>query len=242
MKRMREFLSAKRTGDIIAISIIFIFAIFAVIRLYPFENTLTAILNGPTDDWNLYARTALDIRQNGILIPSIQGDYVFPNSFLYNYFLALCFLIFGENTIPVFIIQSILLGLSIALIYWTFRSKMHSLTGILFLITLFFFALLDVSKHYSSRFLRNNITLKTALKLYELYGLDFFHRLSQFDNTNYNDSIIINNELKPLLLDLCNAVSGITNDSRFNTIVNRIRNDINLYHNKTLNEIKNDFQ
>ena len=95
--------------------------------------------------------------------------------------------------------------------------------------------------YYSSSFLRNNITLETALKLYELYGLDFFHRLSQFDNLNYNDSIIINNETKPLLLDLCDAATGITNDNRFNAIINRTRNDINLYHNKTLNYIINDF-
>ena len=68
-------ISSIRAGDIIAISIIFIFGIIAVIRLYPFENNLSEILNGPTDDWKLYAQTALKINHDGVLLPSIQGDY-----------------------------------------------------------------------------------------------------------------------------------------------------------------------
>lgn len=96
--------------------------------------------------------------------------------------------------------------------------------------------------YYASKFLQNNISLSTALKLYNLYNLDFFTRLSEFDNTSYNDSIMINTEVKTILLDLCNSATNITNDSRFNSIVNNITNDVDLYYNKTLAEIKNDFE
>lgn len=161
-----NLLATNKTGNIIAIAIILVFGLLSVIRLYPFENSLTDILNGPTDDWNLYARFALDIKHNGILLSSVHGDYYSPNAFLYNYFLAFCFLISGENTVPVFIIQNLLLGLSIALIYWAFRNKMSSLTGIIFLITLFLFGLFDVCKHYTFRFLGENLVLFTIASFF----------------------------------------------------------------------------
>ena len=66
-----------------------------MIRLYPFENTVDTILQG-TDDWSRYARFALDIVDNGILMPSLEECYWSPASFLYNYFVAFCFYAFGK--------------------------------------------------------------------------------------------------------------------------------------------------
>lgn len=107
----------------------------------------------------MYAQTALDIHQNGISIPSVKGLYDYPNGFLYNYFLALCFTLFGESTIPVYILQSCLLGLSIFVSYRTFRDQMKPITGFLFLIFFFIFGLLDMNKYYSFRFLSENLVI-----------------------------------------------------------------------------------
>lgn len=96
--------------------------------------------------------------------------------------------------------------------------------------------------YYSSLFLHENITLDMAYKLYKLYELDFFTKLSRFDNENYNDMIVIDDNIKPILLDICNSVSEITMDSRFNSIVNRTKEEIDRYYNKGLVEIKKDFK
>jgi len=160
MEEYLDILRTRRTGNILAIAIILAFGVLSLVRLYPFENSLKDILISK-DDWGNYARFALDIKHNGILIPSLHENYFAPAGFLYNYFIALCFFIFGENTVPVFIIQNLLLGFSVALIYWGFCNKMKPLTGLAFLLTLFFFALFDVSKHYSFRLLSENLAIFT---------------------------------------------------------------------------------
>ena len=159
---------SKRTNDLLACSLILIFGMIAAIRLYPYQNELAEILNGPLDDWKMYAQTALDIHSNGLSIPSVNGDYDYPNGFLYNYFLAICFSIFGTNTTPIYIIQSCFVGLSIFVAYKTFREHMRPMTGMIFLIVFFLFGLLDMNKYYSFRFLSENlIILLLALFFYQ---------------------------------------------------------------------------
>jgi 4-amino-4-deoxy-L-arabinose transferase-like glycosyltransferase len=103
----------------------------------------------------------LDVKHNGITMPSLKENYWAPAGFLYIYFIALNFYLFGENTTPIFIIQNLMLGISVACIYFSFRNKMKGLTGILFLFTLFLFALFDVSKYYSFRLISENLALFT---------------------------------------------------------------------------------
>ena len=160
LKIYSEFLQARRTGNIFALFIVLAFGFLSLIRLYPFANTLKDYLND-IDDWSTYARYALDIMHNGISMPSINENYWAPAGFLYAYFIAFNFYLFGENDVPVFIIQNILLGFSVLFIYLTFRDKMKPLTSIAFLFTLFLFALVDVSKYYSFRLLSENLALFT---------------------------------------------------------------------------------
>lgn len=160
---------SKRTNDLLACSLVLIFGLIAVVRLYPYQNDLSLILSGPLDDWKMYAQTALDIHSNGSSIPSVKGNYDYPNGFLYNYFLAICFTIFGTNTVPIYIIQSCFLGLSIYISYKTFREHMQPLTGMIFLLVFFLFGLLDMNKYYSFRFLSENlIILLLALFFYTI--------------------------------------------------------------------------
>ena len=95
--------------------------------------------------------------------------------------------------------------------------------------------------YYSAKFLVSTIDLSFALKVKQLFDYGFFDKLAQFDNPIYNDTIVIDNNIKNILLDICSSVKK-SKDTRFNEIVKRTINDINKYHNKTLQQIKNDFQ
>ena len=95
--------------------------------------------------------------------------------------------------------------------------------------------------YYSVKFLVNTIDLPLALKVKQLFDYGFFDKLAQFDNPIYNDTIVIDNNIKNILLDICSSVKK-SKDTRFNEIIERTINDINKYHNKTLQQIKNDFQ
>ncbi|MBK9283723.1 MAG: glycosyltransferase family 39 protein [Sphingobacteriaceae bacterium] len=136
-----------------------LFLVFAFFKLYPFEATLQEIINGTNDDWQLYAKTAIDIKENGLAIPSVKGLYDYPNGFLYSYFLAFCFFLFGNNPNPVYILQSVMIGISIFIWYKTINDKMNSRIAIAFLALSFLFGLLDIFKYYSFRFLSENLVL-----------------------------------------------------------------------------------
>ena len=165
MNRLSAFLSKRRTGDVLAISVIAIFLILSMTRFSAFDNTLSIILGTAGDDWKTYAQYGLNIKHDGILMPALKEPFPI-SAFLYPYFIALCFVIFGETTVPIFIIQHFLLGLSVALTYWTFRDKMKNITGLLFLCAMFIFALLDVYKYYSVRLLSENLALFTTASFF----------------------------------------------------------------------------
>ncbi|MEI6851429.1 MAG: glycosyltransferase family 39 protein [Bacteroidota bacterium] len=158
MKDTLTLLKSKQTGNIFAVLVVMVFGILSIVRLYPYENSLQSTIIG-YDDWCSYGQYALDIKHHGLSIPMVNEDYFMPAGFIYPYFLALCFNLFGENNIPVYIIQSLMLGFSVAIIYWTFSDKMRPLTALIFLFTLTLFALLDVSKYYTFRMLSENLTL-----------------------------------------------------------------------------------
>ena len=148
-----------KIGNYFAFAIVGFILVATIIRLYPFTETTPGISNG-IDDWFRYWENAQVISKKGLLLPS-QSVYFGPGSFLYNYFLALCFLFFGENLVPIYFIHSILLAFSILMIYYAFRKELGGLTSILLLITLFSFALLDTYKCYTFRLLSENLAIFT---------------------------------------------------------------------------------
>ena len=176
--KLLNFLSRRSTGNVLALLVIAAFFILGLIRLYPHENNLQYTLEYSLgDDWNRYAKYGIDIVRNGILMPHVKGSYFSPSGFFYCYFLGLLFFIFGENDVPVFIIQHLMLGLSVALMFWIFRDKMRSLTAILFLGVLSVFTLLDVYKYYAVRLLNENLAFFTI-------PLFFFFFIKGFKKNN----------------------------------------------------------
>ncbi len=139
--------------------VILLFTLVNSCRLFPFQDTLwesqVKVQEQVFVDWDWYAQYALNVKKDGIFN---QNPMSTPTSFLYTYFLAICFFLFGENTIPVYVIQSMLLSISIILIYFAFYNKLKS-KRILLLGTLIIFGLFDINKYYTFRCLSENLTI-----------------------------------------------------------------------------------
>ncbi len=153
---------------IFSIFVISFFLFLSLTRSYPHPDFET-IARSTGDDWNTYARYALDIKHNGILMPLERRAFYCPGSFLYSYFLALSLVIFGVKSLPIFVMQHLMLGISVTIVYWTFRNKMRDLTSMLFFISMLVFAFKDVYKNYSPLLLSENL----AIFLLSLFFLCF---------------------------------------------------------------------
>ncbi len=170
-----------KIGNYLAFAIVGFFIVATIIRLYPFTETNLGVSNG-IDDWFRYWDNAKDISKNGILMPAQSSVYYGPGSFLYNYFIALCFILFGENLIPIYFIQSILLATSILMIYYAFRGELSGKIGLLLLVTLFLFGVFDNYKYYTFKLLSENLaifTLATFVYFIKI-GLDNYKVKFQF--------------------------------------------------------------
>jgi len=124
----------------------------------------------PGDDWTFYHLSAVNIIEEGLWMPSVSGSYTFPAGFLYNYFIALCYLVFGVDPSYVFLVQSVMLGSTVVLLFLAFRRKLRPRTQFALLAALTIFALLDVQRHYVVRLLSENLFIfESALFFYLLF-------------------------------------------------------------------------
>ena len=157
---MNAGINHSRTENYCIAFILFFFVLIPFVRLYTIPHTAYSSSPG-TDDWDFYLRNALEIKNGGLLIPSFKDAYGYPGGFFYNYFVAACFTVFGTHVKLVYCIQSILLGCSVVLIFLAFRERMQTRIRYLFLVSLFVFALLDVSSNYSMKLLSENLAVFT---------------------------------------------------------------------------------
>ena len=134
------------------------FLVMAVMRLHPFLDDVS-LDTTTVDDWITYKRRALSILHDGLVMPIVSGHYDLPSGFLYNYFVAGVFRLFGENSSYVYLVQAALLGLSISAGYLAFRRYMTPGAGFAYLLTLPFFMYVDVFRHYTVTLLSENLLL-----------------------------------------------------------------------------------
>lgn len=78
-----------------------------------------------------------------------------------------------------------------------------------------------------------------AVDVYQISNTQFFTILSNYNNPIYNDSILIDQITKPILLRLCDSTYYNSVNTRTKQIMADIKSDINLYDGKTLLYIKN---
>lgn len=126
----------------------------AAVRLYPFVDDV-GITGG--DDWHAYRRQAVSILRDGLAMPVVAGPYRRPGGFLYSYFVAGLFAIFGENANAVYLVQAALLGLSIGAMVAALGPELSPAARRAYLGTLSVFLVLDMFRHYTVRLLSENL-------------------------------------------------------------------------------------
>lgn len=141
-----------------------LFAVLGLVRAWPFVDDVP-LLVAPQDDWESYKLYAHSILREGFGIPVVQGQYGsqaltgVPRAFLYNYFLAGLFLVFGESSAPVYVVQSALLGLSITLLGLALRRRITGGALLAFLVAAGAFAYADFFRILTFRLLSENLYL-----------------------------------------------------------------------------------
>ena len=117
-----------------------------------FEDLLIGV-----DDWNRYARQGLDIANNGLLINCIDGVYNGPGGFLYNYFIALHVVIFGQEMWTIQLTQILMLCISFVLIYRIFEDQFFSWQKWLWGVGLAFLLTIDFLSTYTLKLFSENV-------------------------------------------------------------------------------------
>jgi hypothetical protein len=135
-----------------------LFVVLAIRRCGDFvEDVSEATATG--EDWLAYRQNALSIVDHGMTMPAVQGNYVRPGGFLYNYFVAAVFAVTGPNSSYVYVVQAALLALSVGLMAAAFRSYLSVTTLWYFAIGLAATAYLDVFRYYTFKLLSENLLI-----------------------------------------------------------------------------------
>lgn len=143
---------------VVAALVPLVFFAAGLARAAPFvDNVTPALASG--DDWLTYKLNAVSILEGGLSMPAVKGPYRRPGGFLYNYFLAGVFRVFGTNASYAYVIQSALLGLSVAVMFLAFRRYLTPLTGLAYLGALSAFMGVDVYRRYTFRLLSENLLI-----------------------------------------------------------------------------------
>jgi hypothetical protein len=138
------------------------FLALGALHAYPFLDDVPLPVRSP-DDWHTYKELALSVVHGGLSIPALTTTYAnIPHGFLYIYFLALIFLVFGVNSTYVYVVQSLIVGLSISLTYLAVRKRLTPAGGLAFLVALTGLMYVDVFRHLTFKLLSENLYLLLA--------------------------------------------------------------------------------
>lgn len=144
-----------RLTSILATSLPILFLVLGVFGAWPLVDDLP-IDSSVGDDWLSYKIFAHTILREGLAMPSI-GPYVGTvHGFLYSYFVAGVFVVFGENTAYVYVVQSALLGAGVASLYLLSRRHLSPPAGLLFLVAGTLLVFLDIYRNITFRLLPEN--------------------------------------------------------------------------------------
>jgi hypothetical protein len=141
-----------------AMALPILFLIIGIARATPFVDDVP--LEVPQrDDWFFYKQLAVSILDGGLSMPAIGSYVVLPHGFLYPYFLALVFAVTGVNAAYVYVIQSLLAGVSAVVLWRLVRRADAALVGIAFLIVEGTALYLDFVRRLAFKLLSENLFL-----------------------------------------------------------------------------------
>jgi 4-amino-4-deoxy-L-arabinose transferase-like glycosyltransferase len=148
--------------------------------LFPLDHDLDRYVPAG-DDWFVYHRFALDIRDHGLSLPGLEAPYSRPAGFAYPYFIALVYAIFGVSSEAVYLVQGCLLVGSILLLFATFRHQLSPAAGLFLLVALTACLYVDVFRSLTFRLLSENLLFPaTALLLFFMVRGESSGRLGWF--------------------------------------------------------------
>lgn len=153
---------------------------YAAQRLQGLELASFESLASGRDDWNRYARHAVDIHSKGLLMPEISCPYEGPGGFLYNYFLSIFLLLGIKNVAWVYVVQVGMLFGTALLLYKAWRPISENL---LYRFLLFVFVplcvVLDMLPYYAFRLMSENLAL-FLLAVFLISAEKFFESYQRF--------------------------------------------------------------
>lgn len=125
------------------------------------------------DDYEVYHFMAVDVVEHGLAMPAAAVPYGYPAGFLYVYFVALCYAVFGVHPPAVFVVQSAMLGGSVVLLFLAFRRDLSSGAQALLLGSLCVFAFLDMGRQYAIQLFSENLVIVAVAGFFFLTRLGF---------------------------------------------------------------------
>ena len=142
----------------LAASLPILFLLIAIAQAWPFGDDVP--LDGPQgDDWYFYRKLAASIMSGGLSIPAIGSYVLVPHGFLYPYFLAGIFSVFGDRASIAYVAQATLAGVSGMLLWSLVRRRSEPVAGIVFVIAMGVVLYLDFVRRLSFKLLSENLFL-----------------------------------------------------------------------------------
>lgn len=137
-----------------------LFALAGVVQTWPSLWQPYTYYQWPAlDDYEEYHYYAVDVVEHGLAMRTSPAPYVRPAGFLFIYFVALCYSLFGVHPPVVFVVQSAMLGGSVALLFLAFRRGLSAPAQIVLLGGLAAFAFLDMGRHYALQLFSENLLI-----------------------------------------------------------------------------------
>jgi hypothetical protein len=155
---LATFLATRRGIYLSTLVLLLVFVLLSCYRAYPYVDDVNEANSG-RDDWISYKMNALSVLHDGLSMPAVKHNYHLPGGFLYNYFLAGLFALFGENSAYVYLFQAGLLALAVGLTAIAFKPLLPGTTAAIYFWALALGAFLDVFWFYTFRLLSENLVL-----------------------------------------------------------------------------------
>lgn len=142
-----------------------IFCVLAVAMAIAFHSNVQALFplsNDVTpsgDDWWSYHRYAVSVLNGGMSMPAVQGPYTRPGGFGYVYFVAAVYALAGVRSQVVYLVQTILLALSVFGFVHAFRRRLAPFYLLSYGLLVIVFVYLDHFRFYTFRLLSENLLI-----------------------------------------------------------------------------------
>lgn len=149
----------RRAADLLAMAIPVAFLLAALVQAAPFVDDVP-LDSTEGDDWVSYKLFADSVLRGGLAMPII-GAYGAQegtvHGFIYAYFVAGVFAVFGENTAYVYVVQGMLIGAAASLVYLGWRRVLSPLASLVLLIGAAVFVYADIYRSIGFRLLSESL-------------------------------------------------------------------------------------